>query len=92
VDKEEAKEVLTREFRHLRRLTFGELKHFLHPASEVCVANSGKTYQVEINAVWDSAPGENLRVIVSVDDGGLRSLHPISDDFIIAPDGSFIGE
>jgi len=34
-----------------------------------------------------------MRVFISIDDGGWqRIICPITDDFIIAPDGSFIGE
>ena len=46
-----------------------------------------------LSNLWDD-PGEhrNLRVMVSVDDGGWRSFAPLSDDFIVAPDGTFIGE
>ena len=30
--------------------------------------------------------------MVHVDDGGLRAFVPLTEDFIMAPDGSFIGE
>jgi len=29
---------------------------------------------------------------VSIDDGGLRAFFPITDSFIVAQDGSFVGE
>jgi hypothetical protein len=42
---------------------------------------------------WDDSEHRNLRVMVSVDDGGWRSsLAPLSADFIVAPDGTFVGE
>jgi hypothetical protein len=28
----------------------------------------------------------------AIDDGGWRSFAPLADDFIVAPDGSFVGE
>jgi hypothetical protein len=28
----------------------------------------------------------------SIDDGGLSAFSPLTDDFIITPDGGFIGE
>ncbi len=58
------------------------------------VADSGIPYQVEVQAFWDTPrqPG-NLRLIIAVDDGGWRtSFSPLSTDFIIAPDGTFVGE
>ena len=56
------------------------------------VEASGVRYQVEVQGVWDNKDETNLRVIVSVDDRGLRAIAPITDDFIVASDGSFIGE
>ena len=34
----------------------------------------------------------HLRVLGSIDDGGIRAFFPLTDSFIMAPDGSFIGE
>jgi hypothetical protein len=31
-------------------------------------------------------------VIVNVDDGGFRAFVPLTADFIVGPDGSFVGE
>lgn len=53
---------------------------------------SGAKYQVEIFAVWDDVQGHNLCVVVLIDDGGLRSFVPLSSDFIISPNGTFVGE
>lgn len=53
---------------------------------------SGAEYQVEIEALWDDEAGKNLRVLGSIDDGGFRGLVPLCDDFIITPEGSFVGE
>lgn len=47
---------------------------------------------VEINAFWDDKPEGDIRVIASIDDGGWRAFVPVADSFIIAPDGSFVGE
>lgn len=49
-------------------------------------------YHVEVRVLWDDAEGGNLRVAASIHDGGLRTLRPIRDDFILAPDGSFVGK
>ena len=54
---------------------------------------SGTKYKIEVEAVWDSGTkGGDLRVIGSIDDGGWRAFHPIGRDFIMAPDGKFVGE
>jgi hypothetical protein len=46
---------------------------------------------VELQAIPDGV-GDNLRVMVSMDDGGWRAFLPLTDGFIIRPDGSFAGE
>jgi hypothetical protein len=55
------------------------------------VGASGASYQIELQAFWDNKPNGNVRVIVSIDDGGMRAFSPLTEDFIRAP-GSFIGE
>lgn len=55
-------------------------------------AASGRQYQVEIVVVWDDKPGGDVRVMFSIDDGGWRAFCPLVDDFLIAEDGSFVGE
>jgi hypothetical protein len=48
---------------------------------------------VETEAFWDDRKHGHLRVLVAVDDGrGWSAVSPVCDNFIIAPDGSFIGE
>ena len=48
----------------------------------------------ELQAFWDDPkkPNEVLRVSVAVDDGGLRTYFPLCEDFLMKPDGSFLGE
>ncbi len=52
---------------------------------------SGTTYQVETEALWDGGKDGALRVFVKVDDGRWRAFCPLTEDFILAPDGSFVG-
>jgi hypothetical protein len=61
------------------------------PNREV-TAESGAVYQVETLVDWDGATDANLRVIVAIDDGGPSAYKPMTDSFIMAPDGSFVGE
>ena len=55
-------------------------------------AKDGSRCCVEINAYWDDAPDADIRVILSIDDGGYRAFVPLTDSFIIAPGGKFVGE
>lgn len=54
--------------------------------------HSGTRYQFEIQAFWDDKRRENIRGVGSIDDMGWRALSPLSLDFMVAPDGSFVGE
>lgn len=56
---------------------------------------SGETWVRETQVVWDNKPGGNIRVIVDVfvpvkQGGVVGSL--AYDDFILGPDGAFVGE
>jgi hypothetical protein len=50
---------------------------------------SGAQYRIKIEAWWEDMRTGLLMVWVTLDEGRWRSL---SDDFIIAADGSFVGE
>ena len=80
----------------LRARTYSELCRFDgDPQCEEVCGPDGKAYQVEFDAHWDNPrnAGRNLRVIASIDDGTLWSaFRPMTKDFIMAPDGSFVGE
>ncbi len=65
----------------------GEVKAF-----QTCGA-SGKEYAIEIDVMWDGGPGGDVRVIGSIDDQTLRgSIAPLSEDFILSADGTFVDE
>lgn len=66
------------------------------------VQHGGKTLQVNISAFYDDKKMKSVRVVVEVYDNNLKWWQRLiclgaetpsySEDFIIAPDGSFIGE
>ena len=91
----EAGQVLEERVAELRHQSYDDLKEawFEQPDCEQVQGASGAEYQVEIQALWDDRVAQTLRVFVSVDDGrGWRAFSPLTDSFIVAPDGSFVGE
>ena len=94
MNEEEATTILGNTVAELRRDSYDALvDRYLHESdTHSVVAESGAEYQVEIQAFWDGRAPGNLRVIVAIDDGRWRAFHPLSADFIVAPDGSFVGE
>ena len=85
--------MLREHLRTYRQRTYHELMGLVGTREVVELAGpSGALYQIEIAVHWDHRPGGAIRVLGAVDDGGWRSLVPPADDFILAPDGTFIGE
>jgi hypothetical protein len=94
MDKEEAKRVLEDHLQNYRRRSYDDLALLL---GETQVAElpgaSGATYQIEVEVCWDDQPGGSIRVLGAIDDGSFRAaLTPLCDDFLLAPDGTFVGE
>ena len=92
MDNEEARAVLTNHLARSRTRPYGELIALItrRPDTIEVAGPSRARYQVEIDAIWDAAPGGDVRVTGCIDDGGRRAIAPMLDDFIIRPDGSFV--
>lgn len=92
MNRAEAKVVLESHVRELKKLSYAEFRSWIverRIETPLVKGASGIEYQVEAEALWDSQPGGNIRVLVSVDDGGLMStLVPLGDSFLISPGGS----
>lgn len=76
---------LNQEIERLKQKRYQEL---LKLTEEVETRQSGEGdsfYQVEIQAFYDNKMAGTLRVIVAIDDGGLRTFKPLTDDFLITP-------
>ena len=81
------------ELDRLRKLSYSEIVKLIGESETKCVVGTdGKSYQLEIEAVCDSGKGEDVRVIIAADDGSWRAFYPLTNDFIMRPDGSIIGE
>ena len=93
MNNDEAKEILKQHLARYRERTYAKLRNLIDESETIeCSSPSGVTYQIQTQVFWDSEPEGNLRVAGAIDDGGWRALAPLCDDFIMAPDGSFIGE
>jgi hypothetical protein len=93
MNKDEARKIALERVAELRELSWIDLRDRVdQPETVERRGASGVTYQVETEAFWDGAEGGDIRVIVGVDDGAWRAFMPLTEDFIMAPDGSFVGE
>ena len=43
------------------------------------------TYQVEVQVFWDDKPGGDIRIIASIDDGGIRAFFPLTKSLVVSP-------
>lgn len=94
MDESEARGILTERLGEYRRRSYEQLVSSIGESELVeVVGPSGARYQLEIESLWDDKKGGAVRVMGSIDDGSFRrAFMPFTDDFIIAPDGSFGGE
>ena len=89
----EARAVLLAESARYRAKSYRDLVYLLeHQDCYEVEGPSGVRYQLEIQAFWDDKPNDVLRVRAAFDDGGIRAFYPMVEDFLIAPDGRFVGE
>jgi hypothetical protein len=92
MNRAEAKAVLGSQVRELKKHSYSEFRSWIverRIETPLVKGTSGTEYQVEAEALWDSEPSGDIRVLVSVDDGGLlSSFLPLADSFLISPDGS----
>ena len=96
MDKEEAQSILNEIVNDYRAMNRASLMEFLRsPLVFQKVGPSGVEYQIEVQAFWDDPrkTDDNLRVMVSIDDGRFpHAFLPMTTDFIIKPDGSLLDE
>lgn len=95
MDTAEAHSILSRELAKYRAKSYRELVGLIANVETLEVTTpSGTWYQLEFGATWDdpSKPNDVLRVFGSIDNGGVRAFSPLSEDFLMAPNGEFIGE
>ena len=52
----------------------------------------GTVYQLEVEFFWDNKKKGDIRVLAAIDGGPISSLRPMTDDFIKAADGTYVGE
>jgi hypothetical protein len=94
VDKGEARDLAEFVLASLRSESYDALvgRYLDNPECREISGASGATYQVEILAFWDGGKPGDLRVTVAIDDGGWSAIRPHCTDFIMASDGTFVGE
>jgi hypothetical protein len=93
MNKVEALSLLQGQLRPWRERSWAQLREGVSQSHRFEVTGeSGTWYQGEIQVFWDDKPDGAIRVMASIDDGGWRAFVPLTDDFILAPDGTVVDE
>jgi hypothetical protein len=93
MDNIEAKKVLAEEMARYRAMPYAELILLLDQNKHIdTVSSSGTNFQIDVQVMWDDESKGALRIVGVIDDGGWRAFAPLTADFILRPDGTFIGE
>ena len=93
MDNVAAQKVLHEWVTKLRSVAYRELASRVDSVTtDEVVRDSERSWQLEVQVLWDDEPEGNIRVVVSVDDGGLRAFVPITESFVKSPTGDFVGE
>ena len=94
MNKKEASQVGLRYLEQFRDMPYAALIPLMSRQPETVEVRgpSGTLYQIELDVFWDDRPNEVIRVQAAIDDGGLRAFVPLVEEFLRAPDGSFMGE
>jgi hypothetical protein len=95
MDHPEARRLLLQQLSKYRQMSYAELAALVGETEIGELAGeSGTRYQFEIDFVWDSPkkPNDIVRVLGSIDDGGIRAFVPLTEGFLMAPDGTLVGE
>jgi len=93
MDKTEAKMIAENDLEVYRTLSYEEIVGKIgNQENFERVSENGEPYQIEFDFFYDDAASGNIRVAGIVSYSGWTDFFPVSNDFIIAPDGKFIGE
>ena len=94
MDTTEARLILEKELARYRSRSYDELVATVGNADVLeRTGASGTEYQLEIVSFSDHGAIGDIHVIASIDDGSFwHSFRPVTGDFIVRPDGSFVGE
>lgn len=86
MDKREAEALLLEQVRRLEGLSQSEIIEELgvdEPDTLEVYGPSGTWYQIEIWTFWENRAHTDLRVSVSIDDGGWRAFVPLAYGFTL---------
>lgn len=96
MDTKEASSILADHLARCTSRSYAELSAWVREGridTPEVVAPSGHRYEIEVQFFWDGKPDGDVRVFGSISDGrGIHAFVPLTDSFIMSPEGRFVGE
>ncbi len=86
MDKLEARRILSAYLAPFESRTYDELAALVESKYHETIeahGESGTWYQIELQAFWDDKPGGAVRILGSIDDGGIRAFFSLCDDVLV---------
>ena len=91
--KEQAIDILENKLIEFRKLTYSELIERIGKQETFeGETQTGEPYQIEVDFFFDDEKEKTLRVTGMISYSFITNFSPVTSDFIIAPNGKFIGE
>lgn len=87
MNKSEAQNVLGDQLARFRQRSYADLVPLVessHVEDFEVRGTSGTKYQVEVQFFWDDKPRGVIRVVGSIDDGGIRAFIPLTQTFLVS--------
>jgi hypothetical protein len=80
-----ARELVAQGVAKLEVLSYSDAKALIgrEPRTKEVIARDSKRYQFETQMFWDSKQDGDIRIICSVDDGGIRAFAPLTESILI---------
>ena len=88
MDKVEAYNIIQEELEKYQKHGYEKLKQLINKPKTYEVHGKTKTYQIEIQVMWDDKTKNTLRVIGAIDDMNWYAFAPISESLLIGPEDS----
>ena len=93
MSRDEGRALLTAHLARYRAHPYSRLAELVGSVeTEDVRGTDGTIYQLEVEFFWDDKKNGDIRVLAALDGGGISAFRPMTDDFIKAPNGEYVGE
>jgi len=93
MNRDEAQALLAAHLAGYRAYSYSRLVELIGSVETADVRGAdGTMYQLETEFFWDDKKKGDIRVLAAIDGGPISSVSPMTDAFIKAANGTYVGE